>query len=522
VSFLTRTSLLLLALSCWFSASPAPGSPTIRPKLAVVIVFDQLRADYLEKWRPYFSNGGFRRLQDEGAWFTNCYYPYARTVTAAGHASLLTGCNPQDHAIVDNGWYDRATGQTVFCVRGDHPKRRQAPTIGDVLSRGRQISSSRQISISMKARSAILMAAASGAQAYWLSGTRFVTSGYYRPAPPTWVDQFNAQKLVAQGIGKPWTRLRSDISYGAPGSDDVAHEWTGSGQGRTFPHPTPDLEAFENSPAANELLAAFARAAISAEKLGQHAATDLLCISFSANDKVGHCFGPDSQEVQDITLRSDLIVKDLLELFDRTVGKGNYVVCITADHGVCPIPGVAKAQGKDAGFVDSSTITAVADQFLKRHGAGRKVKATDELNLYVENPTDAIDTALAHHLATQPGIQAVYTRAQLLSSEKLADPTAEMMRLSSHPESCGDVVLLQKPYYLILTPTTPNHGTNHGTPYDYDTHVPLLALGPGIRPGTYKERVAPQAICFILQHVLNIAAPAKARLEFSPPREMWR
>jgi predicted AlkP superfamily pyrophosphatase or phosphodiesterase len=518
VSTNSRIQLILFLLGCGLCASSAPGYSASKPKLAVVIVFDQLRADYLEKWRPYFGNGGFRRLLEEGAWFTNCHYPYARTVTAAGHASLLTGCTPRDHAIVDNGWYDRPSGTAVAAVTGDNPSRRQAPTVGDMLT-----SESRQVSMSMKPRSAILLAAAKGADVYWFSKNRFVTSAYYRPALPAWVEQFNSRKLVEKCLGKAWNRLRTDISYGTAGSDDVFFEGTGSGQGRTFPHPTPDTAAFENSPFGNDLLVSFAREAIVAEQLGHHAGTDLLTISFSANDLVGHVYGPDSQEVFDITLRSDVLMKEFLEFLDKTVGKDNYLVCISADHGVSPIPGLAKEQGKESGYVYTNAIVATADTFLKEHyGPQQGIKTNDELNLYLKQPSDAVNATLARYLVTQPGIQAAYTRAELLQETRLQDRYAELFRQCSHPDSCGDVVLLQKPYHLAMTPTTPEKGTNHGTPYDYDTHVPLLAMGPGIRPGVYTQPVTPEAMTFIVQHSLQVPVPAKARAEFAPPVAMWR
>lgn len=506
------------------------------PKLAVVLVFDQMRGDFLAKWRPFFGDGGFKRLLDEGAWFTNCHYPYAQTVTAAGHASLMTGCTPRDHGVVGNSWYSRSRHKVVECVsgeRGKGPLHRKQPTLGDVLM-GRY-AASKVASLSIKDRSAILLAAIKAQICYWLKGKDFTTSDLYREGPHPWVKRFNSSNKVDQYIGQPWTRLRSDLNYEEIiGPDAVDFEGEGYDQGTTFPHPTPSADAVTNSPFGNDLLLEFTRAAIAEEKLGQRGVPDLLCVSFSSNDIVGHCYGPDSQEVFDITLRSDLIVKEILDLLDAKVGKGNYVVALSADHGICPIPGVAKSQGKDAGHVSPSHLRLEAEKFLKtRFDQPDQSKETwiekiDGCNIFlnegvvkaVANATPAeVNKALAEHLAQQPGILMAFTRAQMLQETPLEDHLGELCRQSATEDTCGDVVIVLKPYYLFEYGK--NRGTTHGTPHSYDTHVPLLVMGPGIKAGSYDTRVAPQAMAFILARALAIDPPAGARAEFRPPEAMW-
>jgi hypothetical protein len=509
--------------------------PPSGPRLAVVLVFDQLRGDYLDKWQKYFGDGGFKRLQSEGAWFSNCHYPYAHTVTAAGHASLLTGCTPRDHGVVGNSWYDRRQHKKIECVtgeRGKGPFHRKQPTLGDVLLE--RYKKSKVAALSIKDRGAILLAALKAQICCWLVGRDFVTSDFYGDER-RWVKRFNSSKKIDTFIGRDWAHLRSDLNYeDIAGPDDVEFECRGAGQGRTFPHPTPIESAVTLSPFGNDLLLDLARIAIDEEKLGQRTEPDLLCLSFSSNDLVGHCYGPDSQEVFDMTLRSDLIVKAILDLLDQKVGKGNYVVALSADHGICPIPGVAKSQGKDAGYVPSSFFSSESEKFLKDAFGQRDdswIEMVDGFNIHLNQAVvEAVKTAspaevvkaLADHLAQQPGIQAAFTRGEILQDKVLEDPIAEMVRQSATPDTCGDVVVVLKPYYLLGNLLFGTTGTTHGAPYPYDTHVPLLAMGPGIKPGKYGMRVAPQSMAFILARVLAIDPPAGARKDFAPPEEMWQ
>ena len=537
-----RPALLasLLAVVVFLIVTAAPAAlPTRKagPKLGVVLVFDQMRGDYLSKWQPLFGEGGFKRLQTEGAWFTNCHYPYADTVTAAGHTSLLTGCTPHDHGIVANSWYDRATGKHVRSTTGmfgPDPLRRQRETVGDALLK-QTGGKGRVAGLSIKERAAILMAAFRAQLVYWLGeNDQFTTSTYYRRDPHPWVGAFNRAGQVKTYLGRPWDRLRPQLDYQKfSGPDNFAFEGTGYEQGRLFPHPTSSTWAVECSPNGNDLLLSFAKAAVLQEKLGQQDVPDLLCLSFSANDLIGHSYGPDSQEVLDITLRSDLIVKELLSFLDANVGRDNYFVCLSADHGICPLPEVAKTQGKDAGRVLDTLLTTQAEAFLQKTFAPGEPKqawleATSASWIYLNRETLArrklkqadVERTLAHWLATQPGVQAAYTRTQLAVEAPLADPVAEQMRQSFHPARSGDVTVVLKPYHILWHKTSTRDGgsqtTTHGSPHSYDTHVPLLVYGPGVRPGAHPERVAPQALASIMARGLGIAPPATARYPVPP------
>jgi hypothetical protein len=559
-------ALVLLGVVCLaaFETPPPPQPP--RAQLAVLVVFDQLRGDYLERWQELFEEGGFRRLQEEGAWFQNCHYPYAHTVTAAGHASLLTGCSPQQHGIVGNNWYDIDAGRSVYCVAEHHeqvpatldegargrpsrrpghggsPGRLLAPTVGDVL---KEITAGRArvVSLSIKDRSAVLPGGHRPDVCCWLctSTGRFVTSTYYRTTLPAWVEAFNRGRPADRWFGQDWNRLRPDLDYlRHSGPDDVPGEGRGILQGRTFPHPTTGglktpgssyYQALYNSPFGNELLLQLAKRAIDAEQLGQRGVPDLLCVSFSCNDPIGHCWGPDSQEVLDVTLRSDLIVRELLAYLDSRVGRGNYLLALSADHGVCPLPEVARSRGKQAGRIGSELLDSSAEAFLNdTYGSTGSASRFVEYAIYPwvylnrrvlrERKLDQaeVERTLAGWLKQQPGVLTAYTRTELERGVPADDHVGQRVRRSFHPQRCGDVTVVFQPYHIPSSGFAT--GTTHGTPHPYDTHVPLLVYGPGIAGGPRREPVTPQAVAAIFARGLNIPPPALA--EAPVPRTLRR
>ncbi len=343
--------------------------------------------------------------------------------------------------------------------------------------------------------------------------------------------------------------MRPTLDYAKySGPDDFAAEGTGYEQGQTFPHPFVKgknplrptyYDAVANSPAGSELLLAFAERAINAERLGQRDATDLLCIGFSSNDLIGHCWGPDSQEVLDITLRSDRLMKELLDYLDAKVGKGRYVVALSADHGICPLPEFARRQGKDAGRVPPELLTSETETFLNRHflKPGAKApwleatKRNGNAWVYLNRATikelgltePQVQRALADWLAKQAGVQAAFTRTELMKGP-LADAIGRMVQRSFRPEASGDVMVVLKPYHFfsppITSPRVASYRTTHGSPHAYDTHVPLVVMGPGIVPGVRTERVTPLAMATILSRALGVPAPTGA--EASVPAGLFR
>lgn len=584
-----------LALIVALVAAPLIAAEPEKPKLVVLVVFDQLRGDYLQKWQPLFGKDGFVRMQTEGAWYVNCHYPYANTATGPGHASMLTGCGPDVHGIVGNLWYDRASGAVINCSESIRytrvpplpkdlpkdeladdvkameakakpttstsaakseevatakgygtPERQLAPTFGDALKAATG-GKAKLFGLSFKDRSALLPVGAKADGAYWLDDAdgMIVTSSYYRDAVHPWVAELNKKRIADQWFGKPWERFRTDLDYVKySGPDAVLGEGKGTRQGVSFPHRMDGglkrpgkayYNALAASPFGNEFLLELVRAAVVSEKLGRHDVPVLLTISFSSNDILGHAWGPDSQEVLDATLRTDRQVAALLKLLDEEVGAGKYLVCLTADHGICPLPEVSAKRGLDARRVSVASILTRAEAHLRKTfvpGLPSELKTK-----FIENRTgmwiylnyrliDIMDLkvadvaqSLADFLATQDGIGRTFTRAELEGELDPYDSIGQRMRKTYFPERSGDVSFVLKPYWLEGDPKTAT-GTSHSTPYPYDTHVPLLVFGPNVKPGIRREEVVPATIASIFARAVGIAPPAKA--EYPAPDGLFR
>ena len=523
-----------------------PAAPPGKVRLAVMIVVDQLRGDLLVRWDRLFGARGFHRLEREGAWFQNCYYPYASTITAAGHASLSTGRYPRDHGIVGNDWYDRDSGKTVNAARSldeqtvppqpRDPKKKPTgsgsphflltPTVADGLKEATK-NRARVVALSMKDRSAILPGGKHPNACYWMDSKtgQFVTSTYYRAKPHAWVAEFNRERPAERWFGKKWNRLRDDLDYDEhTGPDEMEGEGRGYRQGFAFPHPFADklgetfYEGVANSPFGNAILLELAKKAIVAEQLGKRDVPDLLTLSFSSNDLIGHTWGPDSHEVMDVTLRTDRDLADLLGFLDEQVGKGAYAVVLSADHGVSPTPEIARLLGKEGGRVDPKLFLRRADTFLERKYGKSKVACVETLtnhDLYLGQTwlkasgvkqADA-EKALAEWAKEQDEVRTAYTRTELMNGPPKDDELGEEVWRSFHPERSGDVVVILKPFYMFWSPF--QLGTTHGTANDYDRHVPLLVFGPGVQGGGHREPVTPLAAAAILSRFLGIDPPKK-------------
>jgi len=571
---------LLLALT--FLPKTPPGE-TDKPKLVVLVVFDQFRGDYLARWQELFTHDGFARLTKDGAWFKNCHYPYGTTVTGAGHASILTGTCPDKHGIVGNDFYDWKAGTKAYCAaspmyhrvppapkrntsippaasaseakssaeetRGGSPQYLLVPTFADALKDATG-GKAKVVGLSLKDRSAILPVGKQADVSYWLDSAdgQFVTSSYYRDSPHPWVMAFNQRRLADQWACKEWDRLL-DIDYAKYSGPDAA-EGEGEGivgkenkfrQGMTFPHPFTAggrkdkayYDAVVNSPAGNELLLEFVKEAVIAEQLGHHEAPDLLAVSFSSNDYIGHAWGPDSQEVLDVTLRSDRLMADFLAFLDKEVGRDNYLLVMTADHGVCPLPEMSAKKHIDTKRLQLKELADGAHEHLRKtfdKDATTKGKwfEIDPIppwfylnHRLIEScglTVDEVAASLADYMVKQPGIERAFTRADLARTFGPEDPLARRVQRSFHPEHCGDVVVVSKPYYLFSDPKNPK-GTTHGTPHPYDTYVPLLVFGANVKPGIREGPVVPQSAAAIFAQALGIKPPAAA--EFPTPEGLF-
>lgn len=537
----------------------ADDSPGVR--LVVLVVFDQLRGDSLPRWEEHFGEGGFRRLMREGAVFDDCHYPFAATFTATGHASLATGCSPDRHGIVGNEWVDRKTGAltaSVASTRYDRvpasgsaaqasassrvsPELLKAETLADVLKQSTE-GKSRIVSLSLKDRSAILLAGKGATACYWFdeeSGL-FVTSQFYARQLHPWVESFNRDRLADSWFDRPWTRFRDDLDYASlVGPDRAQGEAGGVRQGVVFPHPTNGglpkpgpayYAALTTSPYGNELLLVLALRALETEKLGTRETADMLCLSFSSNDAIGHSWGPDSQEVFDAALQSDIVVEKLLEALDEQVGKDHYLLVLTSDHGICPLPEVSIAQGKAAGRVSISALQRAVNSFLEEEfGKGdptaRWIDGIANHWVYLNqaqfrrtgiDPAKA-QRALAGWLSQLTPVEAAYTATELQIGLPADDELGARVARSYSADRCGDVLVVLKPLWVLTENAV---GAQHGSPHDYDTHVPFLVVGPDVIPGRRAERISPTATAAIFADRLGIRRPNQADTE--PPEKLFQ
>ena len=497
------------------------------PKLIVAILVDQLRYDYLERFEEQFTTNGFRLFTEQGVFMTFARYDYFPTVTAPGHATFLSGSTPSAHGIIGNEWFDRQKRRVVYCVedpsvngvgttvtKGDvSPRNFVGATFADQL---RLHYRSRVIGVSMKDRGAVLPAGKKPAGAFWFEfkSGRFVTSTHYMQELPDWVKRFNESQRPADFSGRTWDRLLDQKSYQPP--DAGTGEGTLSGEtNSTFPHAVVFSKetGYENiapTPYGNQLLAEFAQAAIEGENLGAGPQPDLLCVSFSSIDACGHRFGPYSQEVQDITLRLDRQLNDFFNYLDQKVGLANVMLVLTADHGVAPSPEFATEQGMDGQRLNESEwMVELMGKLDERFGSGKYFLSPKTYggNLHFNPETlqekklsPAEVAAFIRDWALATGkFQACYSREQLLDG-RAPGLMGQLVFNGYHAQRSGDVVLIPKPFVI---PSSSKTGTTHGSPYSYDTHVPVLFYGSAFKKGRYADEF------YISDIVPTICAPLR-------------
>jgi predicted AlkP superfamily pyrophosphatase or phosphodiesterase len=529
-------SLILGSFGC--AASPVPSST----RLVIVIVVDQFRYDFLERFKASFGAGGFRRLMDQGALFTNANYNYMPTYTAPGHAAVFTGAGPAQNGIVGNNWYDRATDSERVMVsdpdakvvtsygtqsytkatKPASPRVLNSTTFGDQMRLATNFHS-KVVSMSYKDRSAVLPGGRNANGAYWFdasSGT-FVSSDYYFREMPAWVNRFNSQHKPDVYFGKVWDRMLDAKAYET--TQGVTTDVKGSPLGRHFPYRVTGGEekpgeeyykAFQYTPFASETLADFAKAAIEGEELGADAYPDLLAISFSTPDLVGHAYGPDSEEVEDTYIRLDRVIADLLDYIDSKVGLSTTLIAVTGDHGVSPVPRLLNLNRQDAEVIEPARCRAAVNDALKaRFGGDNWVLALVNDQVYLDRKVTAAQKAdpaeaervVADTLMGVPGVAAAYTRTQILSGQLPSSPLGQRMANGFNPARSGDVWLITKPFHFIAEGEI---STTHGSGYDYDTHVPIILRGPAIQAGRYYQECSPVDIAPTFCALLGVEPPA--------------
>lgn len=544
--FLCAPLWAFLALSCAAAAEP--------PRLAVVISIDQCRADYLERFRPWFVEGGFNRVLAGGAVFTEARHRHAMTATAPGHATLLSGVSASVHGVVANEWFDFSAGKVVSSLRDERaplvgaplslvrapggvldtdltasPIAMRAATVGDQLKL-RYGAQSRVIGLANKDRGGIFLSGRLADAVYWFHAGRIVTSAYYRADLPAWLAEFNATEPINSRYGQTWDRLLPREIYDRVQGPDVADgEESRHGLGVTFPRkidggrPTLDSEfhnAYRLDPHGSEVLGQLAQRAIVGEQLGQHAAPDLLCVSFSQLDYCGHSFGPDSHEIMDSVLRLDRVLAELFKFLDAQLGAGRWTVVISADHGVAPLPErvAATGHGLVSGRIDYPGMTkAVEAALAAAFGAPPENSAWTVRDSYGFRlvpatlaargvTSSAAQRVVKAALLRWPQVAFAWTRDELLDPTVVVGPYLKDWRLSYDSERSQDVIFSPKPYIVDRA----KNGTNHGTPYDYDAHIPLVWYGAGVPAGVHAERVGTDAIAPTLARVLGVPPPPQA------------
>lgn len=494
---------------CAFAILTAEAQSVRKPKLVLAIVIDQFRYDYLLRFRADY-HAGLARLLDHGAVFTDAHYIHAATVTAVGHSTFLSGATPSISGIIANEWYDRASGQPVTSVSdpetklvggipgrtGSSPRRLLVSTVGDELKI--RYPGSKVIGVSIKDRSAILPAGHEADGAYWYDSdaNAWVTSSYYRDELPDWAKALNKERPYSRYLGVKW------LPFDA--KDDSAQPFCSMVAGTSIRY----CGSLEATPWGNEMIEEFAERALEGEDLGRHDSTDILAVSFSSNDYVGHALGPDDPAVRDISIRTDQLLGKLFDAVERRVGAGNMLVVLTADHGVAPVPEVNEARKMPGGRLRTLRLN---DALIKRFGPGKWLVAESGGMAYLNydlihkqklDPAQ-VERAAADAAMAEPHIARVYTRTQLANGAVQQDSISRAFSLGFFPQRSGDLFILEEPYYMFAS-----SGTTHGTPYDYDNHVPVIFLGPQIKPGKHQERIAVNDIAPTLSAILEIEQPS--------------
>jgi predicted AlkP superfamily pyrophosphatase or phosphodiesterase len=515
-----RTSPVLIRIfigfAILFSAKAALSSAyNAHPKLVVVIVIDQFRGDYLERYRDQFGEGGFRLFLDRGAYFPDCYYDYANTRTAPGHATLFSGAYSNGHGIISNEWWDPVKKKQVTSVEDDStklvgidgqdpgasPHNLQASTLGDELKLATQ-GRARVFGISLKDRAAILPAGFSGDGAYWIDKNTgaWITSTYYQSELPTWVKSFNDSKRAEKYLNKEWKDSAGNVlrTTAAAANRKAFYDIVGS------------------TPFANDYELEFARELVLYEHLGAGPATDLLSISLSANDILGHEVGPDSPQMQAMALALDRQLADFFTFLGQHIGMANVWVALSADHGVAPLPATASKLRIPAANLNPKKMQSQLNAALNaKLSPGRKTNyiasfdypltwinddAFAALKMKEEDAERAVGEA-----TKQFGLRGYFTRAQLARGEV---PDTELARKYLHayaPTGSWYVMGIPAPF-AVGSPS----GTDHASPYSYDTHVPLAFYGLAFQPGTYYKHAEPIDLAVTFASLLGINPPSHA------------
>lgn len=507
-----------------------------KPKLVVGIVIDQMRYEYLSRFNEFYGNDGFKRLMNEGSNFTFAHYNYDFTSTGPGHASIYTGTVPFYHGIIANDFYDKQKKKMANCVEdnnystvgggdkagGKSPKYLLSTTISDQLklfSNG----GSKVISVSLKDRGAILPGGHLADGAYWYDEKTgdFITSSYYMSSLPQWVDDFNKRKLVEKYLSEDWNLLLPHKDYLINPPDNSEYEKDRFKENKTsFPHSFKNLKGdelyqeFQNTPFGDQILIDLTKSALQNEKLGLGGETDFLAISFSATDHIGHEFGTYSYEMMDTFIRLDKQIAELLNALDNQVGAGNYLLFLTADHGALETPAYLRNNRIPTGEINyKNTLDSLKSFSLRKFGDEELIASFSNKQIFFDRDIikklkldiHEIERIFVDYLRdTFPQIQSIFSRDDLDKMCASREPANYLLN-GFNPAKSGDVIFNLMPGYLI---NFQQKGTQHGSQYAYDTHVPIIFYGWHVPAKTNNEAVFIVDIAATVANLLKITEPS--------------
>ena len=505
-----------------------------KPKLVVGIVVDQMRYEYLTRFENKYGNGGFKRLINNGFNCKNNHFNYVPTYTGPGHASVFTGATPKTHGVIANNWYDKYSDSFVYCA-GDttvqsvgtldkagqmSPHRMKTTTFADENRLFTQMKG-KTIGISIKDRGAILPAGHSANAAYWFHGKdegQFISSTYYFDQLPQWVKTYNATNPAEKYL-KDWNTLYDISTYTESGSD--LNDFEGGFYGKetaTFPYDLKTLstsnrgyDILKSTPYGNSLVTEFSIAALKGELLGQDNYTDVLTVSYSSTDYVGHNFGVNSKEIEDTYIRLDLEIEQLLYALDKQVGSGNYTVFLTADHGAVNVPAYLKSVKIPAGYFNGKDFKAYLDTLeVEGHKLSNWIKNISNQQIFLDHDKIAslnldltlVQNRIVNHIINYPGVDKAYT-ATTMATTQFNNGIEVLLQNGFNQKRSGDVLFVLDPAVIQYSHT----GSTHGSPLNYDTHVPLLFYGNGILNGSTNDYTTIPDIAPTISALLGITFP---------------
>lgn len=527
------TALSILIFLSSISAFSQNNSKDTKPKLVVGLVVDQMRQEYLYKYADRYSEGGFKRLMQEGFMMQNAHFNYIPTFTGPGHASIYTGATPETHGIIGNDWYVRKLGRTIYCASDStvsavggskengqiSPRNMYSTTISDEM-RFASNKRSKTVAIAIKDRGAALPAGHTG-DAYWFDGItgEFMTSTYYYDELPAWVKEFNSSKPADKYLDRNWETLYPIETYVQSIDDDNEFEGTFIGhEGTAFPYNLKGLKEdnkgagiISGTPFGNNLTLEMAYAAIEGEQLGKRGETDMLAISFSSPDYLGHMFGPSSVEVEDNYLRLDLEIEKFLSFLDETYGEEEYLLFLTADHAVADIVTYMQSENVPAGnFNTRFVLTQLKGFTSEKYGEGDWIANLSNEQIFFNQKLakekgvslETMQREVAEFILGFDGVKEAYTATDLRRNEYLTGRKS-LLQMGYNHKASGDILLILEPAWL----SSSWKGTTHGTGYTYDTHVPIIFMGWNIAHGSSANYVRITDIAPTLSMLLGTRLP---------------